>query len=320
MRVVGDLDRGLARRAMAELSVSGRLERVATGLDTTYRVRCANGDSLALRIGGVLPIRRPSAMVTEAAWIASLRGEPHFRVPGVLAWPDRSSVLSLIDDDDRHRGIMAVDWLPGQRRRHRFHLHHARALGAAAAGLHHQAAGFSLPAGGWIKTWDADLMAGTGDLKALTVVAGSGAALLVRRVQDQLARATSDLGRSGYGMINADLGLHNAVWDRAVPGLVDFNDSGLGYFAFDLVRFLHYLAERDDGAALVQAALAGYQALAPLPVGYHEYRRLFGAAADLFLARYLAPQVAWLGPGVSDRVVRLVRAADEAAGRPNLAR
>ena len=308
-----DPDRGLATDAARRLGRSGRLDRMATGLDTTYRLRCDSGEVLALRVGGVLPIRRPEAMLSEAGWVRSLQAAIHFRVPEVVSWPDRP-ILVLEDAQSVPRAVMALSWLPGRQERVRFTRHHARALGRAMAELHGWAATFELPDGGWLKTWDRGLMAGAGDLSALVHVAGPGAMDTVAELEGRMDSMTSELGPDGFGIINADIGPHNTVWIGGVPGLVDFNDSGWGYFAFDLARFLRYLAARAEGAALVESALEGYRAVSDLPEGYRAFGALFGAAADLFLARYLAPQVVKRGPDTAERVKQLVASVAQALG------
>lgn len=156
-------------------------------------------------------------------------------------------------------------------------------------------------------------MAGAGNLDALVEVAGHGAAEFALALEERLGGAVGNLGEADLGLINADLGPHNTVWSGRRPGLVDFNDSGWGPFAFDLARMVQNLSHRGDGRALAQAALAGYQELTPLPVGYAECGSLFKAAADMFLARYLAPKVTKRGPETLQRVVDLVQAAMTAA-------
>ena len=308
-----DPDRGLARWAVRTLGRSGRLDRVASGLDTTYRFRGDDGELLAVRVGGPLPIRRPGALLAEAAWMARVHSSDYVQlvVPEVLRFPGSGPVLTVTDAGGRARAVMAVRWLRGRRARSAFGPVRARALGAAAARLHQDGRTFRLPEGGWLKTWDDSLMAGAGDLAALAAVAGESVGLTVGRVQRRLSAAIDDLGAEGFGAINADLGPHNTVWSRGRPGLVDFNDTGWGYFAFDLARFLRGLAGRSGGEVLVEAALDGYRQVAETPEGWAEHGRLFGAAADLFLARYLAPHVARRGPETAGRVRRLVATAAE---------
>lgn len=311
-----DPDRALAHSAMAAFGLCGRVDRVATGLDSTYRVRTDSGPVYAMRVGGVLPIRRPAAVMAEAAWLTDLSRRPGLTVPRVVPLPDGGQVLCLEDETGKARGTLILTWMPGRRLRSRFDAPRAQLLGPAAARLHGAAKGFELPDQAWIKTWDSTLMAGSGDLDHLGEVAGSAAIDLADAMMELLTSALGALGRDGFGLINADLGPHNTVWSGRQAGLVDFNDSGWGYFAFDLARVIQNLWYRDGGPALAQALLEGYQELATLPEGFGEYGTLFRAAADMFLARYLAPQVNRRGPDTASRIHRLVRAIDAAISMP----
>lgn len=105
---------------MRQLGLSGHLRRVAAMLDTTYRVRCADGEVLALRVGGTLPIRRPGALMAEALWLESLQGRPEFTVPEILFSLGADPVLIFEDRMDRPRGVMAVRCLRG-RQSHQVH-------------------------------------------------------------------------------------------------------------------------------------------------------------------------------------------------------
>jgi len=80
-RLVAHPDRELARSALKRLGVSGRLDRVASGLDTHLLV--APGQRGGLRPPGWRgpAIRRPAAIVAEAGWLQSLGGRTHFVVP-----------------------------------------------------------------------------------------------------------------------------------------------------------------------------------------------------------------------------------------------
>jgi Ser/Thr protein kinase RdoA (MazF antagonist) len=41
---------------------------------------------------------------------------------------------------------------------------------------------------------------------------------------------------NSVGLINVDPGMHNVLWHQTGPGLIDFNDSGVGPYAFCLAR------------------------------------------------------------------------------------
>ena len=301
---------GLGRLALAAFGREGSLRLVATGLDDTFRVRLADGGSAALRVGGALPIRCRTAMVAETAWLEALGRDTTLVVPEVLRSPAGQPVVTVPDDEGGERAATLVSWLPGRKARWRFTPRHAAALGAAAARLHeHAARRFALPEGAWLKSWDAPKLCSVEGAGGLIAVAGPDAASAVEAVAGRIEAAFADLGGRGWGVINADLGPHNATWLGDEPGLFDFNDMGWGYFAHDLARGARTLRWRDGGDALVDALEAGYRSVAPLPDGWHEHGRAFETAADLFLAGYLAGKVEERGPETLDVIRRLVDAA-----------
>jgi Ser/Thr protein kinase RdoA (MazF antagonist) len=310
-----DPDRVLAGRALAQIGCSERLNRVATGLDSTYRANIADGTVLAVRVAGPWPFRSPAATLTEARWMTALATETTVRVAPVVA-PTGGDPLVVDDDEGRQRGCIVVGWVAGRKARRQFNRHHAFALGGAAAHLHAHAVEFTPPSKGWAKSWDATLMCGPAAARdQLPRVAGQDAVEVVAGIERLLAEAMDGLGDRGRSLINADLGPHNVVWSGTSPGLFDFNDLGFGYQAWDLARYLHGLRWRENGQELVDAALSGYTSIGHLPVGFAEHGDLFEAAAGLFLAHHLAGKISDRGPATARRVVELLASAQETLTR-----
>jgi Ser/Thr protein kinase RdoA (MazF antagonist) len=258
-------------------------------------------------------IRRPEATLMEAAWVRAIAADTDLRVPNVIA-PTGAEPLVVIDGDGRRRGALILAWIDGRKMRWRFAAHHAYALGAAAAQLHGHAHDFVPPAGAWAKTWSPAAHVGTQDRDVIEGVAGPQAMATIDRALEQLAGAFDDLGSTDWMLVNGDLGPHNVVWEGHAPGLFDFNDLGWGYTAFDLGRYLHGLRWRPRGEQLVEAALAGYQSVAPLPDSFIRYGRLFEAAAGLFLAHYLAGRLSTRGEDAARTIRDVVARAEAVVG------
>lgn len=249
----------------------------------------------------------------EAAWIRALADETDLLVPAVIA-PAHADPFIVEDSEGRPRGLLILSWLPGRKMRSRFAAHHARALGAAAAVLHENAKSFVPPTQAWAKTWSPDSLIGPSDRQVIVDVAGRRAALIIDRVHGHLVTAFEDLGRDDWTLVNGDLGPHNVVWEHHKPGLFDFNDLGWGYTGFDLGRYLHGLRWRSRGEQLVEAALDGYQSVAPLPNSFQRYGSLFEAAAGVFLAHYLAGQIDKRGDDAIRTIRDVVSRADSLSG------
>lgn len=138
-----------------------------------------------------------------------------------------------------------------------------------------------------LKDWGSR-MCGLGPVDRVVDLVGPAAVEVIVAVEQRAAAAVAALPAEASGIINADLGAHNTVWHEGRPGLFDFNDTGIGPYAFDLARFLLTLQRHEQARALQAAALDGYRSRTPLPHGWEEHGRTFASAADVFMLRYHA--------------------------------
>src|SRR5690606_35078991 len=92
----------------------------------------------------------------------------------------------------------------------------------------------------------------------------------VRHVLDEVTtRLHADLAAYGqsverFGLIHADMRLANLLVGGPGAALLDFADSGFGWFMSDLGAALSFVALGPDAPALRAAWLEGYTALRPL--------------------------------------------------------
>ena len=109
-----------------------------------------------------------------------------------------------------------------------------------------------------------------------------------------------------FGLINADVGVHNIVWHQRLPGFVDFNDSGIGPYAFCLGRLMERIRYEKNGEALAEELLSGYRDVTPLPPDYESCGGLFELAAALFRMDFSAKRVETEGTHLKPRERRLI--------------
>ena len=276
----------IVREALKQFGIAGSLRRVATGLDSTHRVKTVDGQVFALRVSGGIPIRNVSAFRVEAEWVDALSDNGWFRVPQVQRAEDGALIGQVIDDNGVVRASTLLTWLPG-RRWFRPTENHARALGQMAGALHQHAKTSMAPKANSIKAWDAKLMCLMPDDPADGLYhIDPRAAKRVQTIYCLLDRIVTTLDSSEIGLINADLGLHNVLWHKGKASLVDFNDSGIGPYAYCLARLVGRMRRYENGAALVKELLDGYRDVAPLPDAYLRWGDLFELAADVFKLNY----------------------------------
>jgi Ser/Thr protein kinase RdoA (MazF antagonist) len=285
----------IAKQSLSLFGIVGSLRRVATKLDSIYRVKADDGRVFALRVSSGMPIRRVSAFRVEAEWIDALAGNGWFDVPQVQRTEDGERIGQVRDADGVWRASTLLAWLPGRRFK-QFTARRARSLGQMAGALHQHAQAFGTPPAEAIKPWDARLMCFIPNTpqSALQRIAPETAEQ-VQKVYRELEGIVATLSVPDLGLINADLGLHNVIWHQGQAGLVDFNDAGIGPYAFCLARLVGRVRGEEKGQAMVDELLKGYREVIPLPAAYERWGGLFELAADAFRLNYGAGRAAHRG-------------------------
>lgn len=299
----------IAKQSLTLFGIAGSLRRVAIGLDSTYRVKAEDGRIFALRVSSGLPIRRVSAFCVEAEWIDALASNQWFRVPQVQRTQAGERVGQVQDTGGAMRASTLLAWLSG-RRCYQPTPVHARILGRMAGALHQHARTFVVPAEA-IKAWDARLMClMPNDPKAGLYAIDPEAAKKVEQIYLYLEHLVATLDDDEIGLINADLGLHNVLWHDGQAGLVDFNDAGIGPYAFCLARLVGRIRLHENGQALVDELLQGYCDVRQLPTAYAQWGGLFELAADLFRLNYGAARAVRRGTPLRESEQHIVSTLD----------
>ncbi len=285
----------IARDSLNCFWLSGSLRKVARGPDTTYRVTTQNNQQFALRVSSGMKIRRPSAFQVEAEWIDKLSSNQWLAVPKVMRTVDGGRVAQVTDSNGVLRASTLLSWLPGRRSFHPT-LQHARSIGQLTGALHLHSRSQPPPPTGAIKIWDAHLMCHMPRTphEGLEQI-DPNAAKMVHQIYQTLNKLIATLDAKEFGLINADLGMHNVLWHKGKVSLVDFNDSGIGPYAFCLARLISRFRQYENGQALVDQLLNGYCEVTPLPIAYQKWGSLFELAADTFRLNYGAARAIYRG-------------------------
>jgi Ser/Thr protein kinase RdoA (MazF antagonist) len=294
----------IARSSLALFGKAGSLRRIATGLDTSYRVKTVGGAVYALRVSSGMTIRRPSAYSVEAAWIDALSDNPWFRIPRVARTSDGGCIATVLDDQSVPRASTLLSWMEG-RRCYRITEGHARALGQMVGVLHQNTRSSSAPPRGAIKSWDATRMCGMGKKDELRKFAPDAIGL-VEDVYRTLGSVVTGLAPTEKGLINADVRLHNVLFHQGRAGLVDFNDAGVGPYGFCLGRLTESIRSMSRGAILADELLNGYREVTPLPPAYEQWGGLFELAAGVFKLNFSSRRAASRGTTLDTRELRSI--------------
>ena len=142
-------------------------------------------------------------------------------------------------------------------------------LGGLAARAHLHAISWDLPQPFERLVWDDEAVFGSTPIwgswrdapgvdDRIAAILSSAEILLRRRL------AAYGRGPDRYGLIHADMRLANLLIDGEQTRLIDFDDSGFGWFMYDFAAGISFMEDHPQVPALRTAWLAGYREVRPL--------------------------------------------------------
>jgi Ser/Thr protein kinase RdoA (MazF antagonist) len=272
-----------ARAALAAFPLEVHaLAPVTVSENVTYRVRGQLASAAA--VGDfVLRLHRPAyhslaSLNSEHLWVRAL-GDAGVAVPRPLRTRDGhefTHVHVAAADEWRPAGLAhwqhgeiladALDAAPDAARVEDAY----RQLGALMAAMHAQACAWSPPAGFERHALDADGLMGEAPFwgpfwSHPTFTPAERALVLATR--DRLHAALLRLGKpaDSYSLIHADLHQGNLVLADGQLHVIDFDDAGFGWHAYDIAVALLRVLPHRSGERIAAALVAGYRARRSLP-------------------------------------------------------
>ena len=221
----------------------------------------------------ILRVHRPgyhtrAEIESELAWIDALRADAVAPMPAPLALKDGGRVAEF-ELHGAPREVVAFEFVEGREPSPDEDLVDGfRDLGAMSARLHGHARSWTRPAGFARKAWTFDATVGRtphwGDWRAGLGLTEAGQALLERTTEalERRLAAYGD-GPERFGLIHADLRLANLLVQDGRIAVIDFDDCGFGWFAFDFAAAVSFI-ETDPALPELKAAwVEGYRTAAP---------------------------------------------------------
>ncbi len=270
----------LAHEAVShwDLNVAG-LELYSLSENAVFRVVTTEGDVFALRV------HRPgyhdlAALESEQVWLRSL-SDAGLSVPLGELTRDGSTYIELpIGSGGETRQVGLVRWLSGVTLGMRIEdesgaaeLHASfETLGRLMARFHLASAQWSPPEGFKRHSWDAGGLMGEqpfwGRFWEVDAATDSECSQLLA-IRNQLASRISELSKQNevYGMIHADMNCGNIIQDGTELAVIDFDDAGFGWHAFDLAvaqwQSLESMGGGADEGLVHDALIKGYRSVRP---------------------------------------------------------
>jgi Ser/Thr protein kinase RdoA (MazF antagonist) len=279
-----------------DFSADVAVELLHQSENTMYLVRDpSRSEKFVLRIHSHrMSYHTEPSILSELQWMAALRRDAAIETPEVVPGRDGSRVQSL-SEPGRAVPRLAVMFTflegvepPAARLAPEF-----ERLGEITARMHRHAQGWRLPDGFHRHSWIATTILGERPLWGRWqsgVGMDTPAVRLIDRMARVIDRRLAGLARDRerFGLIHADMRLANLLVEGERTKVIDFDDCGFGWFAYDLATALSFIQERADAPALVEAWLAGYGRSMRLPPD------ILAEIPTLIMLRRVA-EIAWLG-------------------------
>ncbi|MEM9099859.1 MAG: phosphotransferase, partial [Pseudomonadota bacterium] len=223
----------------------------------------------------ILRVHRPNyhtraEILSELAWIDALRADQTAPIPAILNLTNGERIAAM-EAAGEMRDVVAFEFMAGTEPAPTDDLTDGfHRLGAISAKLHDHVRGWAPPANFQRKTWSFDTTVGTtphwGSWRDSLGLTSDGRAILERACDVLEHRlAAFGTGPDRFGLIHADLRLANLLVEGDRIGLIDFDDCGFGWFAFDFAAAISFYETDPSIPALKDAWCRGYRSVADLP-------------------------------------------------------
>jgi len=230
----------------------------------------------------------------ELIWLTALRTEAGLPVPEPVQTL-AGKLLNNITTSGVPGGkvVSLMRWVEGQQlTKKSLRPHHVKAWGRLVGQLHNFAASWNPPEGYKRFHWDWDGILGNGVLR---IPIDELVAEMPEKYQQpfetisaetKAAMASLGTGSDAYGMVHVDMYLENVLFFGGQPRIIDFEDCGFGYYAYDLGIILSQWLWIPEMEWFREVFMTGYAETNTLPDEQLKY-------IDLFIATRFADFTLW---------------------------
>lgn len=302
----------LGRAAIAQFDVvPSAMHRLVHAENTTFKVESDQG-TFCLRI--CRPGYQTVANVeSEIEFLAAL-SEGGFHVP--FPYQERL-VMAEVPEVPQARKCVLFRWQEGEFARPNFNSDQRRQLGETMARLHNFARQWDRPVGFDRQRLNDTLMEelpfATSEVemkpedRALLVEAGERSQALIRDIDENPVFV---------GLIHSDLHQHNVLFHEGEIRLIDFDDTGYGFWSMDIAAAMAPTLDPTQGRDGIMEVLRAYESVAPLPPRTRQilpllFEMRYVRYCQWFLSRTDNPQLVAAAPQTVERCAFKIRLARE---------
>ncbi|MCP3971724.1 MAG: phosphotransferase [Rhodobacteraceae bacterium] len=294
-QLLGHLDR-LANASLRlwDLPPGAATRLINVSENATYLVETPGGFRAVLRVHRENYHSR-RAIECELAWIDALDRSGAVPAPGHFAGRDGQAIQTAgIEGLAEPRHMVLFCFVEGQAPNETGDLAPGfEELGGIAARTHLHSIGWARPEPFERLVWDMDQIFGPaptwGNWRDAPQVDAPVRAVL-ERVEQTVRTRLEAFGRGPgrYGLIHADMRLANLLTDARGTRLIDFDDSGFGWFLYDFAAAISFIEDDPRIPDLKAAWLRGYRRVRPLP-------EADASEIDTFVMLRRMALLAWIG-------------------------
>lgn len=286
--------RRAARRALAAWGLEhARLVTLDLVENATFRVE--SGSRFLLRIQ--LPrFKRREEIRSEFAWLEALHRDTDLTVPRAVPSRTGETVVAIETDTDPPVVFASLlRWIPGRIRARRPAPSVYRSCGVLMARLHDHVARWTPPEDFARHDWRGRGLFGVGrafvlDTAEIRSRIPERHRTFLDEIESAAIEAMADMDREAdaTGLLHSDLHPANMVMSGGHACPIDFEDSGIGHWVYDLAVPAAWGLKRPDHAQLVEALVDGYHTVRPFPDDQLRHLRLFQAVRAVSNALWIA--------------------------------
>jgi len=223
----------------------------------------------------VIRVHRPNYQTeqtirSEMQWMEALRDAGVY-TPTPLLGADESFVQTAsVDSVPEARHCSMLQWVDGSPLSDGNPTEAYNLLGQVNARFHRHVKTWDIPDGFHRQSWDEDGMFGEnplwGHFKDLKALSKEQLDLMCRARDVVLKRLEKyGKGKDRFGLIHADLMAENILLHEGNPYVIDFDDSGFGWFLYDLATMLAFnIPDEEEARVASNAWIEGYRSVEPL--------------------------------------------------------
>lgn len=213
-----------------------------------------------------------NAIECELAWMKSLREDGGVITPTAIPGLDSELIqIHGIEGLPIPRHLVLFEFIEGVEPDENQNLIKPfENLGETSAKLHLHVLKWTLPSNFERLTWDFEHMLGTtpnwGDWRKAPAMDADAKAILERQAETIERRLEAfGKGRERYGLVHADIRLANLLIVGDSTRVIDFDDSGFGWFLYDVATALSFIEDHPKVPELIDAWVRGYRRVRDLP-------------------------------------------------------